>query len=411
MKSLTPSPLLPRPASPRERRGANITKTIILLFALFILFIRASYEDIVADKNRQIDYYQKKIEENKLQLSILSNENYNLNKAQDSSQQNVKMLEDFLNDFQGVDYLTPEQLAIETNMVLNLEEEVYNMQKRLRSKVISLYKYGKNYELELLLSSQTPNEFLRRNEYLQRFSQSRKKELNELRAKKFVINEKKKLIGLSTSSQRFYIETKREELRKLKDSFAKLNQTISSKNDEQNVLAKKIEIGETNQNRTRVFLSNFIYNRENYSGTKNNRLNYSTDDFSALNSKLNSPVNVNLISEFFGEQVNNSTRTKYYNSGITFSVAYGSNVYSVAGGIVSLVSDAPYFGKTIIINHGNGYRAVYSTLSETNLKPGDEVRANQIIGRTGETIDGQQLHFEIWLNDKPLNPMMWLREK
>jgi murein DD-endopeptidase MepM/ murein hydrolase activator NlpD len=107
--------------------------------------------------------------------------------------------------------------------------------------------------------------------------------------------------------------------------------------------------------------------------------------------------------------MNNSTTTKSFNNGIDFSIARGSKVYVVAAGTVSLTGEVPFFGKVVIINHDNGYRSVYASLSDINVTAGDKVKLSQIIGKSGETPDGQALHFELWLNGTPLNPKEWLR--
>ena len=124
---------------------------------------------------------------------------------------------------------------------------------------------------------------------------------------------------------------------------------------------------------------------------------------------MNLPTDIGIITSEFGESINNATGTKVYNMGVNFSVAKGSRVYAVANGTVTLIGEVPYYGKVIIINHENEYRTVYSVLNEVNVNAGDKIHLNQVIGKSGETIDGQVLHFELWLNTTPLNPRQWLR--
>jgi murein DD-endopeptidase MepM/ murein hydrolase activator NlpD len=275
--------------------------------------------------------------------------------------------------------------------------------------MIDLYKHGKNYELELLLSSKTPNEYLRRNQYLQRFSQNRKKELKDLKAKKMILEEKKKMLTLSTSSRRFYVESKRTERTDLTAALKNLK-TIKDKSEyESSLIAVKITRYESQLNNIKNFISNFQDNHENFKDTKNNRLNYVSSDLGAVKGNINLPIDVGLIVSDFGNLVNNSSNTLSFNNGIDFSVAKGSKVYAVAAGQVTLTGEVPYYGKVVIIKHENGYRTVYANLSDVNINPGDAVKLNQLIGKTGDSIDGQLFHFEIWQNGTPLNPAEWLR--
>jgi len=53
--------------------------------------------------------------------------------------------------------------------------------------VKTVYKYGRTYDLELLLSSKSFNELLIRSEYLKRFSEQRRRDLEKIDTKRFSI--------------------------------------------------------------------------------------------------------------------------------------------------------------------------------------------------------------------------------
>jgi murein DD-endopeptidase MepM/ murein hydrolase activator NlpD len=65
-------------------------------------------------------------------------------------------------------------------------------------------------------------------------------------------------------------------------------------------------------------------------------------------------------------------------------------------------------GIAVIIRHGN-YLSVYSNLSTVFVKVGDKVNLNQPIGKIetkGST--NSILHFEIWNEKSPENPLLWI---
>lgn len=380
-----------------------------LLLLICALFINATFEEIIADKNKQADIFQKEIDETRSLMRNHSNASVSIQKQIDSVEISLKTLDDFLKDYQDQTFLSPDQVAIETNMVLFLEEEVANIQKSFKSKIVNLYKHGKNYELELLMSSKSPNEYLRRNEYLQRFAQNRKKDLRDLQSKKYILEEKKKMLTLSTSSQRFYVEAKRKDKGVLQEKLKSLN--IQKSNYEFEILKDQTKINRHEQiiNGIRSFIDNFTSNQKNFNGSKNVRQNYSSANFDAIKTNMNVPVDIGLLSSEFGDGMNNSTGSKTYNMGVDFSIAKGSKVYAIANGTITLIGDLPYYGKVIIIDHENGYRTIYTVLSEVNVNIGDKINLNQVIGKSGETIDGQFLHFEIWQGTTPLNPRQWLK--
>lgn len=388
-----------------KSRQLKFTILLILLCAI----CGATFEEIISDKRKQIDIVEKEILENKNRVSVITGKTTSLNQQIDSVESAISAINSFLKNYENESFMTPDQIAIETNMIIYLAEEVDRIQESFRQKVVSLYKHGENYELELLLSSKTPNEYLRRNQYLQKFSQNRKKELRELKAKKFILEEKKKMVTLSTSSQRFYVESKRNE-RSLMDSRLKeLKLQRSDSENESRLLAQSVLRYESQLNSIRNFISNFEANRENFKDGKTPRLSYESADLNAVKGNLNLPVDIALITTNFGNIADGKTLAISFNNGVDLSIARGSKVYSVAAGEVTMLTELPYYGKTIIITHENGFRSVYSTLSEVNVTVGDAVKLNQVIAKTGETLDGQSMHFELWQNAAPVNPREWLR--
>jgi murein DD-endopeptidase MepM/ murein hydrolase activator NlpD len=120
-------------------------------------------------------------------------------------------------------------------------------------------------------------------------------------------------------------------------------------------------------------------------------------------------LDIGVVNKEFNDTIDNATRTVSFNNGVNFSVAEGSKVYAVAGGVVTLTGTVPYYGKVIIITHDGGYKTVYACLSEVNVSIGDNVKPNHVIARSGSTIDGQILHFELWQSIAPVNPREGLK--
>jgi len=68
------------------------------------------------------------------------------------------------------------------------------------------------------------------------------------------------------------------------------------------------------------------------------------------------------------------------------------------------------FGKTIIIDHGDGFSTVYAYNSQLVVKLGDRVTRKMVIAKIGDTGRAQspRLHFEIRKNKIPKNPFYYL---
>ncbi len=98
-------------------------------------------------------------------------------------------------------------------------------------------------------------------------------------------------------------------------------------------------------------------------------------------------------------------------TGIDFRERYGAPVFSTAAGRVVQASRHGGYGKMVEIDHGNGLITRYAHLSAYSVSKGQWVKRGAKIGKIGSTgrSTGAHLHYEVRLNDKPLNPMRFLR--
>ena len=67
-------------------------------------------------------------------------------------------------------------------------------------------------------------------------------------------------------------------------------------------------------------------------------------------------------------------------------------------------------GNIVIVNHFGGYYSVYTHLSKIFIDIDEPVITGQVIGEVGDSgsLKGPILHFEIWQNNKVVNPEIWL---
>ena len=83
----------------------------------------------------------------------------------------------------------------------------------------------------------------------------------------------------------------------------------------------------------------------------------------------------------------------------------------MADGEVSVLSFIPGFGNVLILNHYDGYRTVYAHLSDIGVAESDRVREGEIIAKSGDSIAGSVLHFEIWKEREKQDPEWWLAKR
>ena len=99
------------------------------------------------------------------------------------------------------------------------------------------------------------------------------------------------------------------------------------------------------------------------------------------------------------------------NKGIDIQSRPGVEVRATRSGKVSFVHESlPGFGRTIILEHAEGFASVYAYVGEILVRQGEWVNQRQVIARVGETGQARvpALHFEIRRNQKAQNPLHYL---
>jgi murein DD-endopeptidase MepM/ murein hydrolase activator NlpD len=81
-----------------------------------------------------------------------------------------------------------------------------------------------------------------------------------------------------------------------------------------------------------------------------------------------------------------------------------------AGGVVSEAGLLGGFVNLIVVDHGNVLKPRYGHLSMLVVVVGDALRRGQVIAYVGSTgrSTGPHLHYELRLNDRPINPRRFL---
>jgi len=118
------------------------------------------------------------------------------------------------------------------------------------------------------------------------------------------------------------------------------------------------------------------------------------------------PVRKGWISSRYGERNDPFTGERVQHKGLDFAGTRGTEVLSVASGVVIWAANRAAYGKTVEIDHGNGYRTRYAHNEELDVHPGDHVTAGQVIARMGSTgrASAPHVHFEVLKDGATINP-------
>ncbi|MFV2001731.1 MAG: DUF5930 domain-containing protein [Paracoccaceae bacterium] len=98
-------------------------------------------------------------------------------------------------------------------------------------------------------------------------------------------------------------------------------------------------------------------------------------------------------------------------AGIDLAGAYGTPIYATADGVVKFAGRQSGYGLVVIITHANGLETRYAHQSRLRVKTGQRVSRGERIGDMGSSgrSSGNHVHYEIRVNNKPTNPMTFIK--
>ncbi len=101
----------------------------------------------------------------------------------------------------------------------------------------------------------------------------------------------------------------------------------------------------------------------------------------------------------------------HFHTGLDLAGPRGSPIMSAADGVVIAADSSTVgYGNHVIVAHAGGLLTLYGHLEAMLVKPGDAVKAGQVIALLGSTGNstGPHCHFEVRFNGQPVNPIPFL---
>ena len=139
--------------------------------------------------------------------------------------------------------------------------------------------------------------------------------------------------------------------------------------------------------------------------------NVTTADWMRANSAPNLWPVEGPVTGSFGERIDPFNGEGAFHSGIDISASYGQAVIAPADGMIAFADFMGGYGRAIVVDHGHGVTTRYGHLANFAVTPGQYVHRGDTIGYVGLSgrSTGPHLHYEVRINDTPVNPHKYLR--
>ncbi|MBN1821555.1 MAG: M23 family metallopeptidase [Prolixibacteraceae bacterium] len=116
---------------------------------------------------------------------------------------------------------------------------------------------------------------------------------------------------------------------------------------------------------------------------------------------------IGYISDYFGPRMHPIHNEELFHWGVDLTADIGTEIHAPGDGVVEELNyHSVGYGKTLLIDHGFGFKTLYAHLSGYNVKAGDTVKRGDVIAFVGNagTSSGPHLHYEIIKDGKKINP-------
>jgi murein hydrolase activator len=403
--------------------------TLLLLISLLSVAGHAGDQDIkkkeraLEQLRKEIDQYEQRIEQSE------KREKATLERL-DNYEKQSNLVRSLLSDLVDEEEQLQASIALASDNIAFLEKQISFLKLHYAKYVTAVYKFGRVYDLETLLSSNSINQLYVRIEYLKRFSEQRKRDLQKIQDKRQLLQTERTDLQEKLSEQRDIIASKEKEDRFLQDKKRKRSQTLKAIRKDKAMMKKelvrKTEAAEELENLITDLIDKERIRKEHEAevarerAAERERLKLKAVEeqpaeagppFQSLKGKLPWPVSAGAVVAHFGNHVHPVLKTITQNTGIDISIKAGSNVKSVADGEVAMIHWLPSYGNLVILRHAGGFHTVYAHLSDISVTEGQKLSKGTIIGKSGDSVAGSVLHFEVWKEREKQNPESWLSNR
>lgn len=119
------------------------------------------------------------------------------------------------------------------------------------------------------------------------------------------------------------------------------------------------------------------------------------------------------VESFFADQRSYLYNGKKVDSqmhlGFDLSDVQAAPVKAANSGRVVYADKLGIYGNCVVVDHGYGLQSIYGHLRQIDVKVGDSVQKEQVLGRSGETglAGGDHLHFSLQVDGVQVQPIEW----
>tara|TARA_Y100000588_G_scaffold386272_1_gene481470 strand:+ start:25 stop:1206 length:1182 start_codon:yes stop_codon:yes gene_type:complete len=384
-----------------------ILSSFLFLLAGFLYAQDRNFEEEIEETEKQIQNLQASIESNNKEIYKLQSQEKSTSQQLSITKKSIKSSKSLINAYNRKIDLYSLQLTNLRNAVDNNNKKILNIKNSYENRSINIYKKKNNSLNNLIFSANSVSQAVYRIKYYNVISNINREVLTKLNTTQLYNEKKKKEINQLLNNVDNDKKSKEKELISL-DKKEKYQKTLLSKLQKEKAnIASEIQQKKEQINALEQLRKQILEQKKEYDAEQLRQLKRIKTNIKEFKGKLIWPVNGKIIKDF-GPQWNPKLNTTLYNPGIDIAANPTASVRAVFDGLVTTITFISGYGTTVIIDHDNGYFTVFTHLDNLLVNKNMLVKEGQKIGFISK--DSQVVHFEIWGDNKTLNPEEWLED-
>jgi len=393
-------------------------KSISIILLVGFIWAQRSQQDFQKELKAQssaIQTLRNQIEATKKRIqSEGRKEKSSVRKVSNLSEE-ISLLERLVKEIDKEEKLLVADIYQTENQILKSEIELDTLRTRYARRINKIYKKGQLTNLEKFFSSTSWRQAIYRSKYLKIIAEIDQKTYKTIKSLLVEIGKQKLNLEAALRKKRRLKRDRSQTLTLVQNKRRKEQRALIKIRQSQKDLKTFLTEKEAGVKQLKIIIDKIrddIDRFEREARIRQQQQVLQSKEFPKLKGQLEWPAKGRVITKF-GRQWNPKLKTTTENPGIDIKGKPGSEIRTVLGGIVTTITFIRGFGTTIIIDHGNGFYTVYSHVSKVEINEDIQVRGGDVIAYMGDSssVNGAQLHFEIWGQGKKLDPEKWLKKK
>lgn len=339
-----------------------------------------------------------------------------LNALKQQISTHTKLIRTYASEVKALD----SKISEDNEVIQALNEDLENLKKEYASMVYAMHKSSGGFSrLAFIFASADLNQFYMRFKYLEQYTEARKHQVRLISEIRNEIESEKVSLEKTKLEKNQVLTEQLEEKKKLDDLKLKQDRMLASLQKEESKISQDIQKKKQEIDKLEKLIAKLL--KEEISKTSSTAnaadMNVDLSNVSSLFEKSKSalpwPVNSGFISGKFGTHPHPVLkRVKVPNDGINIQTKQNEQVRAVFDGVVKKIAIVPgEFKYVVIVQHGS-YFTVYAKLKRVNVKMGQQIAKQDVIGEVNTDVDGiSEVQFQVWKNTQKLDPELWLAKR